>query len=406
MENIPYGVSPLRSPWRRLSVPLVVLLFTAAGFFAGRYLLPAGVTTPIFANINENGDRQLVFDTFWDAWDELHEKYIGDLNEEELYYGAVKGMVGAAGDAYTAFANPDETDQFEDALQGSFSGVGIEMGMRNGLITVIAPLSGSPAEKAGVREGDVLVAINGEAITQEMNLDDAVSKIRGPRGTQVTLTVIHAGAGETQDVTITREQIHVDSVKVENLAENIAHVTITNFNSDTATQFASILRRLKADQVAGIILDVRNNPGGFLQSAVDISSNFLDPGQVVVTEKGKETHQYVAKGEPIAKGIPLVILVNGGSASSSEILSGALQDHLSAPLIGQKTFGKGSVQEFIKLDDGSSLRVTVAKWFTPKDRNIDEEGILPTIEVKQDYETDADEQLDQALVELKKIIAQ
>ncbi len=395
---------PLRS-WRRpATLTLLLILFAAAGFFVGRYLLPAGVAEPIYATVNENGDRQLVFGTFWEAWDELHDRYIGDLSDEDLYYGAIKGMVSAAGDTYTAFADPDETDKFEETLQGSFSGVGMEMGIRNELITVIAPLTDSPAEEAGIREGDVLVAIDGQAITQETTLDDAVAQIRGPRGTTVVLSVIHSGANETTDITITRDQIHIESVKLETLDQNISHITITNFNSDTATQLASILRRVVADQTAGIILDLRNNPGGYLQSAVDIASNFLDSGQLVVTEKGKETHEYRAKGTPIAKDIPLVVLVNGGSASSSEILSGALNDVLNAPLVGQQTFGKGSVQEFIKLDDGSSLRVTVAKWFTPNDRNINEEGIEPTVVVEQDYTTDTDEQLEQAQIELQKLI--
>jgi carboxyl-terminal processing protease len=400
METNPPAPVISRHKRYQLSLILAFTIVAATSFFIGRYLLPSSVSTKVYTTINENGERQLVFSTFWEAWDELHRRYIGELNEEDLFYGAVSGMVSAAGDNYTAFANPRDTSQFEDALQGSFSGVGIEMGMRNGLITVIAPLTGSPAEQAGVREGDIIVAINGEAITQETTLDDAVSQIRGPRGTEVTLTVIHRDARETDDVTIRRDQIHIESVKLETLDNNIAHVTVTNFNGDTAARFTAIMRQIIAQEASGLILDLRNNPGGYLQSSVDIASNFLEPGQLVVTETGKENREYKAKGNPIAKDIPSVVLVNGGSASSSEILAGALHDVLNVPIIGQKTFGKGSVQEFIKLKDGSSLRITVAKWYTPNGLNIDEEGIAPTIPVEQNYDTDQDEQLDVAIEQL------
>jgi carboxyl-terminal processing protease len=381
---------------------LSVVLALSLGVFGGRYLSPAGEfrSSPLRFVAVEEGKRQLVFPTFWEAWDELHGNFINGLDDEKLFYGAVAGMVAAAGDPYTVFSPPVETKQFEETIQGSFSGVGIEIGVRQGVVTVIAPLDGSPAARAGVREGDIIIAIDDKPVSAEMTIDEVVQLIRGEEGKSVVLKVVHLGEPEPIDITIVRETIEVESVRLE-ISDGIAHIRITNFNGDTAKQFVTAARRARDDQVRGILLDVRNNPGGFLDSAVEISSQFLNRGQVVVSEKGKVNKDYPAEGNPQLAGIPTVILVNNGSASASEIVAGALHDHLQAPIVGTQTFGKGSVQEFLKLSDGSSLRVTVAKWFTPHGRSINEEGIKPTIEVEQNRETEEDEQLNRAREELQ-----
>jgi carboxyl-terminal processing protease len=373
--------------------------------FVGRYLIPAGEfrATPLRFVAVEEGERQLVFPTFWEAWDELHGNFINGLDDEKLFYGAVAGMVAAAGDPYTVFSPPAETKQFEETIQGSFSGVGIEIGVRQGVVTVIAPLEGSPAAQAGILEGDSIIAIDDKPVSAEMTIDEVVRLIRGEQGKPVVLKVVHVGAAEPVDITIVRDTIEVESVRLEN-TDGIAHLRITNFNGDTAKQFATAARRAKDEKVRGLLLDLRNNPGGFLDSAVTISSQFLDKGQVVVSEKGKVNKEYPAEGGPILKGVPVVILVNNGSASASEIVAGALHDHLQAPIVGTKTFGKGSVQEFLKLSDGSSLRVTVAKWFTPSGRSINEQGIEPTVVVEQDRATEEDEQLNRAREELTKLL--
>jgi len=349
----------------------------------------------------EEGERTLVFSTFWEAWDILQGNFIdaGSLEDEALFYGAVRGMVAAAGDPYTAFAEPDTTKQFEENLGGSFSGVGIEIGVRGGVVTVIAPLQGLPAEQAGIRAGDAIVAIDSEFITNDVSLDDVVQKIRGQRGTDVVLTVVHEGENQTEDVTITRDTIDIESVKFE-MVDGIAHITITNFNGDTADKFEDAARAAKRAGARGVVVDVRGNPGGFLQSAVEIASRFLPRGTVVVSEQGNRAKDYTAKGATVLEDIPVVVLVDGGSASAREILAGALHDQLGTPIIGTTTFGKGSVQEFIKLGDGSSIRVTTARWFTPNGRNIDKDGIEPTIVVEQDREQEGDEQLQRALEEL------
>jgi len=375
------------------------VLLLLIGFFVGRYILPAAefADHPVQFVDTEQGERQFVFPVFWQAWDILHANFIDvdQLTDERLFYGAIRGMVAATGDAYTAFAEPAATKQFEENLGGSFSGVGVEIGVRGGVLTVISPLRDSPAEKAGILAGDSIVAIDGEFLTNDMSLDEVVQQIRGKRGTQVVLTVIHKDANSTSEITVTRDTIHIESVRLT-IEDGIAHVVITNFNGDTADLFTAAAREIKRAPVRGLIVDLRGNPGGFLQSAVDITSRFVERGTVVVSERGRETRDFKAGGSTLLEAVPTVVLVNGGSASASEILAGALNDQLGVPIIGTTTFGKGSVQEFIKLDDGSSIRVTTARWFTPNGRNIDKDGIEPTIEVEDDPETEEDEQLQRA----------
>lgn len=386
---------------------IVLLLVLMVGIFLGRYIIPGGGADnnpQRYVSVN-NGERQLTFPTFWQTLDALQSKYIGQVDQQQLFYGAVRGMVAAVGDPYTAFSDPDATKQFEETIGGSFSGVGIEIGLRQGLVIVIAPLSGSPAEGAGVREGDIIVAIDDEPFTQETTLDSVVNKIRGRKGTDVKLTVIHQGEQSTQDLAMTRDTIKIESVK-SSFDNDIAHITITSFNSDTATRFATAAREADRRHVKGIIVDVRNNPGGFLQTAVDIASLFLDKGTLVVSERGKENKEYNATGNNLLKDVPVVVLINEGSASASEILAGALHDRDGGLLVGKKSFGKGSVQEMVKLDDGSSLRVTVAKWYTPDGVNINENGIEPDVEVDQNYDTPEDEQLQRAQEEIVHLIEQ
>lgn len=390
----------------KLSRFVFILLIFGIGLFVGRYLLPAGemkqYDTLQFLSV-EQGERQLIFPTFWEAWDTLHNNFIGDLNERDLFYGAVAGMVRSAGDPYTVFSPPADTKQFEETIEGSFGGVGIEIGMNKGAVTVISPLDGSPAQKAGILAGDIIVGVDEESLTADITIDDVVQRIRGKNGEMVKLTVFHKDGTQPEDIDIVRGVIEIVSVKLE-MIEDVAHITITNFNGDTAKKFNDVARTVKKSGATGIVLDMRNNPGGFLQSSVDIASRFLDKGLLVVSERGNNNKEYKAAGSTVLKDIPTVVLVNGGSASAAEILAGALHDQLGSPIVGDKTFGKGSVQEFIKLSDDSSLRVTVAKWYTPNGRSIEEEGIEPSIKVEQDRETEEDEQLNKAVEELRNII--
>jgi carboxyl-terminal processing protease len=397
---------PQKYSWRRSAsrvTGIVVLLL--AGVFIGRYLLPATAPGQVPWQLVsvEEGQRQFVFPTFWEAWDTLHNHYIDDLDDIDLFYGAVAGMVRATGDPYTVFSDPDDTKQFQETLDGEFSGVGVEIGLRNGLVTVIAPLEGSPADLAGVLEEDVIVAIDEEPVAQDMSLDDVVQRIRGPRGQPVVLSVLRRGENETKDIKIVRNTITIESVHFA-VEGGIAHVEIASFNGDTFEQFTQLARQVNNQNVQGVILDLRGNPGGFLQSAVDVASFFLDPGTLVVTERGREDKEYKTRGGSLLAELPTVVLVNRGSASASEILAGSLQEQRAVPIIGTQTFGKGSVQELIALKDGSSLRITVAKWFTPQGRSINDAGIEPTITVEDDRQTEEDEQLAKAREELNNII--
>jgi carboxyl-terminal processing protease len=390
---------------RKSTLIITLVLIFSVGLFIGRYVVPAGELkySPLQFVSVEEGERQLTFPAFWETWDILHSKYINDIDDQELFYGSVAGMVRAVGDPYTVYSPPEDTKQFEETIKGVFSGIGVEIGMRKGLITVIAPLEGSPAQQAGVLQGDVIIGVNQETITQDTTIDEVVQKIRGPKGEAVIITIARSGDNEPKDISIIRDTIEIESVRVKN-ENGITHISITNFNGDTSERFTKAAKQAVKAKTKGIIIDVRNNPGGYLDSAVDIASVILDRGTLVVSEKGTQDKEYNASGKNILKDIPIVILVNSGSASASEILAGALSDQLNTPIIGTKTFGKGSVQEFIKLEDNSSLRVTVAKWFTPNGRSISDEGIEPTIEVEEDYETEEDEQLNKAREELQKLI--
>lgn len=391
----------------KLGVGLILAVIFTVGVMIGHYALPGGVALgelPLFT-VN-NGQRELAFPTFWEAWDELHAYYIdaNTLEDKHLLYGAVAGMVRAAGDPYTVFADPAETKQFTETLAGSFSGVGIEIGLKNNLVTVVAPLKGSPADQAGVQAGDIIVAIDSKPLDPKIPIDEVVQKIRGPKGTPVTLTVVHKDAKETTDITMNRDTIDIESVHVE-IDDGVAHVTISNFQADTADTFATIAKQITTQGVKGILLDVRGNPGGYLQAAVEIVSEFVPEGNVVVSERGAATKEYKAIRAQRLITLPVVVLVDHGSASASEIVAGALRDIRSAPLVGEKTFGKGSVQDQRPLADGSSLRVTIAKWFTPSGQSIHNEGLPPTIEIKRDTsEENGDEQLQRAKEELKKLL--
>ena len=274
------------------------------------------------------------------------------------------------------------------------------MGVQNGFIVVIAPLDGSPAQKAGIKTGDIIAAVDEKNITQDMSLDEVVRQIRGPKGQTVILSFIHKGETAPVDISVVRDDIAVPSVKLE-VKNNIAHITLESFDNNTAAQFTDIAKQIRKQNVRGIVLDLRDNPGGYLESAVQIASQFLSPGSVVVSERGKTETMHRASGGGVLRGIPVAVVINHGSASAAEILAGALLDNIKAPIIGTQSFGKGSVQEVLDMIDGSSLKVTIAKWYTPSGTSIDKEGVKPTIEVKDDEETKQDEQLDRAFSEIE-----
>lgn len=352
----------------------------------------------------------LSLDRVEDVWKALRKEYVSQpIDEQKAIYGAIQGLVDSLGDPYTVFFSPDESKTFQEEIGGVFEGIGAEIGMKEEQLVVIAPLPGSPAEKAGLKAGDRILAIDGMS-TQGVSLDDAVRKIRGAKGTTVVLT-IQRGEETANDVTIARESIAVKSVQFSMSDDKIGTITLSYFGPNTEKEFGAAVDRFLGEGGKSLIVDFRNNPGGFLDTAVDIASAFVEKGAVIVKEKfsDSEETEHKATGGNALKGIRTVALVDQGSASASEIVAGALQDYRLATLVGTKTFGKGSVQQLEEFSDGSSLKMTVAKWLTPKGRSIDEQGITPdvTIELtKEDYDNNRDPQRERALQLLREANAE
>jgi len=353
------------------------------------------------ANAKEDLSQDIDFNLFWDVWDTIKDKYVDadGLKEKEMFYGALRGLAWSTGDPYTVFMNPVVSKEFNDDLKGTFEGIGAEIGIKGGRLTIIAPLTDMPAQKVGLRAGDKVLAIDGED-TAGISIDEAVNRIRGEKGSQVTLNIWRESFNEPQDFVITRDKIIVKSVKWEINSDNIMVIAISHFNSDTEDLFDRAVRDAVDKNPRGIILDLRNNPGGFLDTAIEVSSEWVD-NDIVVLEKFSDDQQqeYLSRGRARLEDFPTVVLVNQGSASASEIVSGALKDHKKATIVGMTTFGKGSVQELANLKDGSSLKVTVAKWLTPNKVDISEDGIIPDEEVDltiENYENDTDPQMDKA----------
>ncbi|MFA5985813.1 MAG: S41 family peptidase [Parcubacteria group bacterium] len=367
-----------------------------------------------FATIeNKTGEESVDFSLFWDVWDLVREKYVDhdNLKAQDMIYGAINGMLAATGDPYTVFLNPEDNAALNEELSGSFEGIGAEVGIKDSIVTIVAPLEDSPAQKAGLRAGDKIVEIEGQT-TAEMTIDDAVKLMRGPKGTELHLKIFRVGDGnntDTQDIVVVRDTIHLDSVRVDFLEnDSIAHIKILQFGDDTIREFNQVVSDVMNKHVSGIIVDVRNDPGGILHTATVVASKFLPSNAVVVIEEDaqdKRTNLYTTGAHPFLD-VPVVVLINEGSASASEILAGALRDNRSdVVLVGKKSFGKGSVQELIPTSDTTAAKITVAKWLTPKGDQINQKGITPDEVVEyteEDYKNDRDPQLDKA-IEIMKI---
>ncbi len=321
---------------------------------------------------------------FTDVLAIIQNQYVEETEPREVIYGAVRGMLKAL-DPHSAFLDPESYREMQVETSGSFGGLGIEITVRDDQLTVVAPIDGTPASRAGIQPGDKIVKIEGLP-TKDMSLVDAVKKMRGPKGTKVTITILREGLKEPQDVTITREIIQVQSVKTQEIEPGLGYVRIRQFQEHTARDLEAGVEKLeKTGRLAGLILDVRNNPGGLLSAAVEVSEKFLGDGRLVVYTEGRVRNQnmrFVAHAKRAITEVPLVVLVNHGSASASEIVAGAIQDHGRGVVLGTQTFGKGSVQTIIPLSDGSGLRLTTAKYFTPKGRSIHGKGITPDIVVE------------------------
>src|SRR3989344_4790936 len=394
-----------------LAVFLAAAVFVGSGYALGvrvekeraRPVVIEGLT-----GIHASSVLPVDFSTFWQVWKYADENHLKskDISAQNRLYGAIKGLVASFKDPYSEFFPPQDGQRFHEDLQGSFGGVGKEIGIRKEQLGVMAPLKGTPGEKAGIQAGDHIVAINGES-TADMTVGDAVQRIRGPEHTTVKLGIFRDGWEAVKDFEITREKITIPTLDVE-FKENgdIVLVKLYGFNASAGELFYNAMLRTLLKGSKGMVLDLRNNPGGFLDVSVDLAGGFVPRGTLVVKEvfKNGESDEFIAHGNAALSKFPVVILVNKGSASASEILAGALRDKRGVKLIGEKTFGKGTGQQIEEFRDGSSVKLTVAQWVLPSGKILEGEGLKPDIEVTisdEDAEKGRDSQLEKAIEVLK-----
>lgn len=372
-----------KSKWRKASRYALTAVAGVAIFIVGVSVGQGRISLHSSAPVNANLPDTLNYSSVNQVYKSLRDNYAGTLTESQLIDGLKHGLAEAANDPYTEYFTAKEAKSFSDQLNNSFSGIGAELGKdKDGNLIVVSPIAGFPAEKAGLKPQDIIVTIDGKS-TAGISIDEAVSKIRGQAGTTVKLQVVRNHADQL-DVSIVRQNIQIPSVNTKILDNNIGYIQITTFADDTSALIKQAADKMKQANVKGIILDMRNNPGGLLNAAVDVSSEWLPQGTQVLQEKRGNTvvNNYVSGGGDQLHNIPTVVLVNAGSASASEITAGALHDNKAAYIIGVKSYGKGVVQQLINFGDGSELKVTVASWYRPNGQNINKKGISPDQEVK------------------------
>lgn len=381
--------------WDRKKVGIVSLVvLVGIGIFYSGFLV--GESRDRFSQVaaaeifGQNPEIEVDFSPFWKAWNVIEEKYVhGDeLTDQERVWGAISGLTESLNDPYSVFFPPQKSKKFHSSIKGQFGGVGMRVGMIDGIITIISPLPETPAARSGIEGGDKILEIDGES-TEEMTLDEAVTKIRGKVGSVVKLTIFREGEEAPIRVEIERAIINIPTVKTEKLAGGIFKIDLYQFNAQSPDLFRQALREFKESGRDELIIDLRGNPGGYLGAAVENASWFLPLGKVVVKEKrgGEITEVYRSKGYDIfGDDLELVILVDEGTASAAEIMAGALSEHNVATLVGEQTFGKGSVQELVEITPKTSLKITVAKWVTPKGVSFSGEGIKPDVVVVADRE--------------------
>lgn len=373
---------------------LGVIIIFVLGLWIGTTKLAYHVVQP----------KNIDFSLFWDAYNNLEKNFItpSKITDQNVVYGAIEGMTRSLNDPYTEFFDPQQAKQFQQDLSGSFDGIGVEIGMKKDMLTVIAPLKGTPGQSAGLQSGDVIVKINGQDASN-LSTDEAVNLIRGPKGTEVTLSILRDAWTQTKNIKIVRDTIKVPSIEWSLKNGDVAYIQIYQFDDTLPADFNKIALQILQSPAKEILLDLRDNPGGYLSVAQQIAGWFLKNGQVVTIEdfgKGKSKQVYKTQGTASLADYPMLVLINQGSASASEILAGALRDDRHVKLIGTQSFGKGCVQEVIDLTGGSFLKVTIANWLTPNGGSITDIGLTPDIKVDitdNDIQQKKDPQLDKAL---------
>ena len=388
------------------AIVVVVLVFITGfglGFGAGQFTArPASAASPL-QSTDPKAELYPAFDTFWEAMDILYRDFYGELPDAQAAtYGAIRGVIGEFDDANTSFMTPDEAEFFRTDLQGSFEGIGarVDWDQTFDTLIIVEPFENQPAWTAGVKRNDLVIQVDDEEIVGT-DLTSAVQKIRGPKGSTVRLTILRQGEEEPLEFEIVRDRIEVPTLTTDTVGGNLAYIRLNSFNENAGQLVRQAVRDALATEPAGIIFDLRGNPGGLLEQAVEVASVFLEDTDVLIERFADGTEEiYTTRGQAESVDLPLVVLVNEGSASASEIVAGAVQDHERGQLVGATTFGKGSVQLPQTLSDSSILRVTIAKWFTPDDRTIDGVGLAPDVAVEftdEAREAGADPQLDKAI---------
>jgi len=387
--------------WMRVAliIPLIGMIF---GF---GYVL--GTTNPIaLAQGGRPAGTDQLFGPFWEAWNTVHRSYVDPMDDDTLMQGAISGMVAALGDRHSAYMKPQMFNSLTSELSGSFEGIGatVRKDTQTGGLTIVTTIAGSPARAAGIRSGDLVVMVDGKDVTQ-LPESDIIDKVRGPAGTSVKLGIIRKGEKQLLEILVTRARIVVPTITTALYENKIGYIRLAEF-TETATQdFTNALKELDANNLKGLILDLRSNPGGGLITSINIASQFIKSGPIVIErfKPGQQDKVYNSTGETLAPDVPLVVLIDGGSASASELVSAALRDRGRATLVGTRSFGKGSVQQWSGLSNGGGLRVTVAHFFSPTNRTINEIGITPDVVVPWDVEANPnyDPQLAEAYMILR-----
>lgn len=383
---------------------LLIVVFFVAGVYVGDQNSPAIDKVLGISGKETAVETSADFSPFWKVWNTINEKYptAGTVTDQERIYGAISGLVGSLNDPYSMFFTPSEAKSFEEEIAGNFDGIGMEVGIKDRVLTVIAPLKDTPAYRANIKSGDQILKID-DALTAGLGSDEAIKLIRGPKGTPVTLTILREGLEQPKEIKIIRDTINIPTLDTELRPDGIFVVKLYSFSANSTNLFRSAMKQFVDSKTDKLLLDLRGNPGGYLEASVDMASWFLPSGKVVVTEdygNGK-TDAYRSKGYDIFnEKLKFIVLIDEGSASASEILAGALQDHGKAKLVGTQTYGKGSVQQIIDITPDTLLKITVARWLTPNGTSISEKGLTPDYSVEiseKDAAAKKDTQMNKAI---------
>jgi carboxyl-terminal processing protease len=390
---------------KNIFLVLLLIIFFGFGVYVGFHNRPE--TIKISDVSNKDGDivSQTDFSPFWKAWNAINEKYpdASKTDNQERIYGAISGLVNSLNDPYSVFFNPEDTKNFEEDMTGSFSGVGMEVGIKDKILTVISPLKDTPAYKAGIKSGDKILKID-QVPTFDLTIEKAIRLIRGEKGTQVVLTIFNEDNKDSKDIKVVRDIINLPTLDTELRSDGIFVIKLYTFSANSMDLFRDAIRKFYESKSDKLVLDLRGNPGGYLDASVNMASWFLPGGKPIVIEDfGKDTKKQIHRSQGydvFSDKLKFVILINSGSASASEILTGAMQDYGIAKIVGEQSYGKGSVQEVVNITPDTILKITIAKWFTPKGTSISDKGITPDYKVeftKKDELNKTDPQMDKAV---------